>query len=134
VISVRVPPKPRDIFWVPIEGVYSTDNRCSVITRVETDYVELIYGQSVHHCPKDVTVLQKSIDGIRMGLIKDTHFRCMNVLMVKRTYLPRVVPKACTLELFLRLEALAIEQRRQGTIGWQPPLPDPADITPALIP
>jgi len=112
-ISTLPTPSPRDVWWAHVDGANKSVARISVITRVEHDFVELVYGQSIGCCAKDVVVTQNSATGKRFGLTKDTFFRCTNVLLVLRGNLKSKIC-ACPMMLFPSFESLAVECRKRG--------------------
>ncbi|MEK6609151.1 MAG: hypothetical protein AABZ30_15945 [Myxococcota bacterium] len=114
-MSSRFVVSPRDVFWLEIAGLRADKVRVCVVTRVEEDYVELIYGQGNPGRGRNVAVTMGSIDYARFRLSKDTHFREENVVQVKRSACD-ARPKVgiCTAEKFVEFIELAEAARRRA--------------------
>ena len=98
--------------WADIpEGHEDKSDRPCIVTVVEDDYVELVYGRGrPGKSPDDVEVAVDSRLGKRFGLTKPTYFRPGSVVLVSHTRISRAVG-FCPRTEFHMFERIAQEER-----------------------
>jgi hypothetical protein len=99
-------PSPGDIYWVFIEGEIEDKTRISVITRVEPDFVEVVYGQSRPSSTADIEIAPGTLDGSVFQVTKPTYFRFENCKLVRRTLVKSRIGR-CPPQLFLHFRIVA---------------------------
>jgi hypothetical protein len=98
--------RPRECWWVKVDGVEVGKIRLCVVMRVEPDFVQVIYGQgSPNSKVSNVEFLAGTREANVLGARQDTYFRETNVIFVKRA---RFQSKAgsCMPMKFIQLEKL----------------------------
>jgi hypothetical protein len=100
-----VRPEPREVWWAQVDKV-----RICVVLRVESDFSEVVYGQTVHD-PSVPGVLVKlgSFEGKRLRVTRDTSFRGGNAAMLADGAFKSRIVKPCPPRLFNELQRAVTE-------------------------
>jgi hypothetical protein len=104
------PISPGEIYWVFIEGTREDKHRISVVTRVENDRVEVVYGQATPSSTADIEVRPGTPEGDEFKVKKVTYFRFENCCIVRRRFVKGRIGR-CPVTLFFHFRILARNAR-----------------------
>lgn len=140
VTSPRLP-EPKHIWWALIRGTRVDKIRPCIILRVESEFVEVIYGQS-EHGERLHSKIAKSA-----GFSKDTYFLSTNVVLVPTSALTEWIRGACPLRQWTEVLAFSeqawanhivddqrLDPIRRANQSLAPAIPDAAIATVAAEP